>query len=140
MIFNEEIKENEIDSLLLSSVSIRVGSSSDYMGLETGNNLISNINYSRRVLFYQYHLFWCIYNCQVINIYKIFSHYNYRTIYGAMYGLETLSQLITFNFSSRQYQINEGPWIIEDYPQFPHRSILLDTSRFFYFYNLRVNL
>ena len=51
-------------------------------------------------------------------------------IYGALRGLETLSQLITYNFIKDEYEINVG--IIKDHPRYKHRGVLLDTSRHFH--------
>jgi hexosaminidase len=53
------------------------------------------------------------------------------TVYGALHGLETFSQLVFYNFTSGVYQINNVPWNITDKPRFPHRGILIDTSRHF---------
>ena len=52
-----------------------------------------------------------------------------NTYYGALHGLETLSQLITFNFPTSTYQIANAPWSIKDAPRYPHRGVLVDTSR-----------
>eukprot|EP00930_Biecheleria_cincta_P032184 TRINITY_DN22339_c0_g1_i1.p1 TRINITY_DN22339_c0_g1~~TRINITY_DN22339_c0_g1_i1.p1 ORF type:complete len:532 (+),score=87.01 TRINITY_DN22339_c0_g1_i1:94-1689(+) len=54
-----------------------------------------------------------------------------KTVFGAYHGLETLSQLVTFNFTSGAYQIEAAPWHIEDSPRFPHRELLIDSSRHF---------
>ncbi|CAK9227434.1 unnamed protein product [Sphagnum troendelagicum] len=51
------------------------------------------------------------------------------TVYGALRGLETFSQLVDYDYSSRSLQIARTPWIIEDYPRFPYRGLLIDTSR-----------
>ncbi|KAH9600223.1 Glycoside hydrolase family 20 [Trypanosoma melophagium] len=53
-------------------------------------------------------------------------------IYGCYHGLETLSQLISFNYSSRQYELHHAPWRVDDFPRFSHRGVLVDTSRHFY--------
>lgn len=53
------------------------------------------------------------------------------TVYGCYHGLETLSQMISFNFDSQVYSILHSPWSIVDFPRFPHRGILIDTSRHF---------
>ena len=52
-----------------------------------------------------------------------------NTYYGALHGLETLSQLITYNFNASLYAINGLPWSISDEPRYPHRGVLVDTSR-----------
>lgn len=43
------------------------------------------------------------------------------TVFGAMRGLETFSQLVLFNFTSEEYYIPFGSVEIEDAPRFPHR-------------------
>ena len=53
------------------------------------------------------------------------------TVYGALRGLETLSQLVQFNFSTGSYLIPGAPWRISDEPRFPHRGLMIDTSRHF---------
>lgn len=52
-----------------------------------------------------------------------------KTIYGALRGIETLSQLVIFDFDSHSYYIPAIPIYIEDAPRYPHRGMLLDTSR-----------
>jgi len=52
------------------------------------------------------------------------------TYYGALNGLQTLSQLVYFNFSAHVYQI-EAPVTIQDFPRYSHRGLLVDTSRHF---------
>ena len=49
------------------------------------------------------------------------------TIYGAIYGLETFSQLV-----SPQGFINGTAVTVEDWPTFPHRSFMVDTGRRFW--------
>ena len=51
------------------------------------------------------------------------------TYYGAQYALETLSQLITFDFPSSTYQLANTPWHITDAPRYPHRGMMVDTAR-----------
>ncbi|CAM6092507.1 unnamed protein product [Calypogeia fissa] len=51
------------------------------------------------------------------------------TVYGALRGLETFSQLIRFNFTKRQNEIAETPWVVKDEPRFKYRGLLIDTSR-----------
>ncbi|GBG30598.1 Beta-hexosaminidase subunit beta [Hondaea fermentalgiana] len=52
-----------------------------------------------------------------------------QTIYGAMHGLETLSQLIQFNAATGTYEIAHADWDIRDAPNFAHRELLVDSSR-----------
>ncbi|CAE7534192.1 hexb2 [Symbiodinium natans] len=54
-----------------------------------------------------------------------------ETVWGALRGLETLSQLIVFNFTTGQYSISGLPLHIEDAPRFPHRGLLIDSGRHF---------
>ena len=54
------------------------------------------------------------------------------TIYGAMHGLETLSQLVVFDFETQAYTLGAGtPISIDDAPRFPHRGLMIDTARHF---------
>ena len=52
-----------------------------------------------------------------------------NTLWGALHGLETFSQLLSFNFTSSLYQIPSTPWRVKDFPRFSHRGMLVDTSR-----------
>lgn len=54
-----------------------------------------------------------------------------NTVYGVLRGLETFSQLVTFNFDSKLYEIHQAPWKIKDKPRFPHRGLMIDTARHF---------
>ena len=54
---------------------------------------------------------------------------NAQTYYGAIYGLETLSQLITYRKGLHFVPSNVR---ISDRPVYPYRGILLDTSRNFF--------
>jgi len=46
-------------------------------------------------------------------------------------GLETFSQLALFDFDLGRYLIGNAPWTIEDDARFPHRGLMIDTSRHF---------
>ncbi len=48
------------------------------------------------------------------------------SVWGAIYGLETFSQLLT-NVGPNQFRINMTS--ILDFPRFSHRGLMLDTSR-----------
>jgi len=53
-----------------------------------------------------------------------------KTYYGARHGLETLSQMITYDDLSDTLQTYSTAFV-EDEPSFKHRGLLLDTSRNF---------
>eukprot|EP00054_Salpingoeca_dolichothecata_P021475 m.137560 g.137560 ORF g.137560 m.137560 type:complete len:616 (-) comp23997_c0_seq8:64-1911(-) len=53
------------------------------------------------------------------------------TVYGALRGLETMSQLIRYNFDNGNYQIAHAPWSIQDEPALNFRGVMVDTSRHF---------
>jgi hexosaminidase len=53
------------------------------------------------------------------------------TIYGAMRGLETFSQLVLYDFDKMNYNVQNGPWSIKDAPRFPHRGLMIDSARHF---------
>lgn len=55
-----------------------------------------------------------------------------NTVYGAVRGLETFSQLVYFDFTTGHYHIDSTPWSIVDYPRFTHRGVMLDLSRHFH--------
>ncbi|GAM26161.1 hypothetical protein SAMD00019534_093360, partial [Acytostelium subglobosum LB1] len=55
-----------------------------------------------------------------------------NTIYGAIRGLETLSQTIQWVQSANTYQICYLPISIIDAPRFPWRGFLIDTGRHYY--------
>jgi hypothetical protein len=51
------------------------------------------------------------------------------TVYGAYHALQTLSQLITFDFDTKRYSVPFAPWFVTDAPRFSHREVLVDTAR-----------
>ncbi|XVF23796.1 hypothetical protein REPUB_Repub13aG0070000 [Reevesia pubescens] len=52
-----------------------------------------------------------------------------NTVYGALRGLETFSQLCAFDYGTKSVQVYKAPWFIKDKPRFAYRGLLLDTSR-----------
>lgn len=54
-----------------------------------------------------------------------------NTVYGALRGLETFSQLVHFDFELGAYRLDYLPLTIQDAPAFAYRGILIDTSRHF---------
>ena len=54
------------------------------------------------------------------------------TVWGALRGLETLSQLVSYDFLAKVYRIAPVlPLVIDDEPRFPHRGLMLDCGRHF---------
>lgn len=54
-----------------------------------------------------------------------------NTIWGAMWGMESFSQLVRFNFTAGVYIIANAPWTLHDSPRFPHRGLMIDLARHF---------
>ncbi|XP_062154115.1 beta-hexosaminidase 1 [Alnus glutinosa] len=54
-----------------------------------------------------------------------------NTVYGALRGLETFSQLCAFDYETKSVLVYKAPWYIQDKPRFSYRGLLLDTSRHF---------
>ena len=52
-----------------------------------------------------------------------------KTVFGALRGLETFSQLVQWNASSGAYSIQHTE--VTDYPRFPFRGVLVDVARHF---------
>eukprot|EP01112_Ceratiomyxa_fruticulosa_P013959 TRINITY_DN3960_c0_g1_i1.p1 TRINITY_DN3960_c0_g1~~TRINITY_DN3960_c0_g1_i1.p1 ORF type:complete len:556 (-),score=112.88 TRINITY_DN3960_c0_g1_i1:166-1731(-) len=53
------------------------------------------------------------------------------TVYGALRGLETLSQLIDYDTTEGGYIVYDAPHNVQDTPRFPYRGILVDVARHF---------
>lgn len=53
------------------------------------------------------------------------------TQYGALAGLETLSQLIVWDAPNRTYAVSGAPLSVSDSPAFSWRGLLIDTARHF---------
>jgi hexosaminidase len=54
-----------------------------------------------------------------------------NTVWGALHGLETFSQLVLFDFAAQRHAVPHAPWAIADSPRFPHRGLMIDTARHF---------
>jgi hypothetical protein len=54
-----------------------------------------------------------------------------KTLAGAYNGLETFSQLVLFNFSSKSYFVASTPWTISDFPRFKHREVQICSPLYF---------
>ncbi|KAG6395298.1 hypothetical protein SASPL_145940 [Salvia splendens] len=52
-----------------------------------------------------------------------------NSVYGALHGLETLSQLCSFDYGTKTVKLYNAPWYIQDKPRFEYRGLLIDTSR-----------
>ncbi|GMP22314.1 hypothetical protein CsSME_00000388 [Camellia sinensis var. sinensis] len=59
----------------------------------------------------------------------VYAHLEAQTVYGALHGLQTFSQLCHFNFTTRVIEVHQVPWNIIDQPRFSYRGLLIDTSR-----------
>lgn len=53
------------------------------------------------------------------------------TLFGAYRGLETFSQLVLWDFDLARYRLDSAPLVVQDAPRFPHRGLLVDSSRHF---------
>ncbi|MQL76171.1 hypothetical protein Taro_008578 [Colocasia esculenta] len=60
---------------------------------------------------------------------QVYGRIEAKTVYGALHGFQTFSQLCHFNFTTRNVELHLAPWIIIDQPRFPYRGLLIDTSR-----------
>lgn len=58
-----------------------------------------------------------------------YAHLEARTVYGALHGLETFSQLCYFSSATMMIEVHMVPWNIVDQPRFSYRGLLIDTSR-----------
>ena len=52
-----------------------------------------------------------------------------NTTVGAYRALETLSQMVVYDFEDGSYTISGVPLVIHDYPRFKWRGLMIDTSR-----------
>ncbi|KAE8663018.1 Beta-hexosaminidase 3 [Hibiscus syriacus] len=58
-----------------------------------------------------------------------YAHLEAKTVYGALHGLQTFSQLCYFSITRRVLEVHMSPWTIIDQPRFSYRGLLIDTSR-----------
>ncbi|KNA16254.1 hypothetical protein SOVF_090820 [Spinacia oleracea] len=58
-----------------------------------------------------------------------YAHIEANSVYGALHGLQTFSQLCGYNIRTRLIEVGMVPWTIFDYPRFSYRGLLIDTSR-----------
>eukprot|EP00939_MAST-03C_sp_MAST-3C-sp1_P002177 g2177.t1 len=54
-----------------------------------------------------------------------------QTVWGALRGLETFSQIVQFNFDTETYEISGIPLVVADEPRFSHRGLMIDSARHF---------
>lgn len=59
----------------------------------------------------------------------IYAYLQAQTVYGALHGLQTFSQLCYFNFTAKAVEVRQVPWMILDQPRFSYRGLLIDTAR-----------
>ena len=53
------------------------------------------------------------------------------TVFGALYALETLSQLITYEPDGDYYKLSRCPVLVRDGPRFKFRGLMVDIARHF---------
>ncbi|KAL6586871.1 Beta-hexosaminidase 3 [Orobanche minor] len=59
----------------------------------------------------------------------LYAHIKAQTVYGALHGLQTFSQVCHYNISTRGILVQQVPLTIVDQPRFSYRGLLIDTSR-----------
>ncbi|KAL2549361.1 Beta-hexosaminidase 3 [Forsythia ovata] len=59
----------------------------------------------------------------------LYAHIEAQTVYGALHGLQTFSQVCHFNITTRAIVVHQVPWTIIDQPRFSYRGLLIDTAR-----------
>jgi len=51
------------------------------------------------------------------------------TVYGALRGIETFSQMVLYDYDMAMYTLPNAAWTITDSPRFPHRGLMIDVAR-----------
>lgn len=59
------------------------------------------------------------------------AHISAPTVFGAMHGLQSLSQLLERTGGDTQLRMRGLPWQVNDAPRFAHRGMLVDPGRHF---------
>nr|GMC54059.1 beta-hexosaminidase 3 [Ipomoea batatas] len=60
---------------------------------------------------------------------SLYAYLRAQTVYGALHGLQTFSQMCQFNFTARAFEVHQVPWTVLDQPRFAYRGLLIDTAR-----------
>lgn len=55
-----------------------------------------------------------------------------KTVFGALHGFETIAQLAEWDDEPQRFTVGRLPLVIEDYPRYKWRGIMLDVARHFY--------
>jgi hexosaminidase len=122
------------------------------MILSIYHKIINSDNYDNDDILYRSFLNNCIYNITINVKFDEMKNYtlNYLPIYesylidittdlnvriestylnGLLRALETLSQVLYLNMDKQRIEVYNLPLRIEDYPRFPYRGVMIDTSR-----------
>eukprot|EP01102_Stenamoeba_stenopodia_P017174 TRINITY_DN6117_c0_g1_i1.p1 TRINITY_DN6117_c0_g1~~TRINITY_DN6117_c0_g1_i1.p1 ORF type:complete len:557 (-),score=123.15 TRINITY_DN6117_c0_g1_i1:93-1682(-) len=91
-------------SAFVSELLVNVGSDSEVLQLYVNEDYVLQVNSSGATL-------------------------SAATVFGALRGLESFSQLVEWDSEALSYSITQSPVSINDSPRFPWRGLLLDTSR-----------
>lgn len=106
--YNWSTTDNKPSPSTLSTVVIDIKSNDDHLDMDTDESYTLTVPVSGKAVLQA------------------------QTVYGALHGLETLSQLVQYYPERKSYYVPNAPWKISDFPKYKHRGILLDTSRHYY--------